>query len=566
MKLSDLVFAEVLGRGAHGTVRKATLDGRLVAVKDMPLVHPEGKTVELAHREARVLAELDHPRVVRAIDCFTEGGRIYLVQELVEGLTLADEARSRRYEADEVLVIVEELAEVLEYLHSRSPPVIHRDLKPSNVVRTEAGLVLIDFGSVRDALRDPELGGSTVAGTFGFMAPEQLRGDASPATDIYGLAALAVALLSRKDPARLMDWSGAMRWGTEIEVHHAVRALLTRMLTPDPAARPSDARALRLEVAALREALRTGVGLPTPRPEAGSKGLLAIVAAGAVLAAGVTSFLWVSTNAPDPMAPTVATTVIEKPPEEPSEERVSETETPTMVTTPDGQLLPVLTFAEVEALVEQQLTSMSTAAMAYEAAFDTFPPSALDAGLKLKGQARYYLACAMNGLELLVLVTRGPERGRLFTTGPGSTLEPTELDRLDDVAILNFLDADGVVGNRDDWWPEDSARTGEERVAVEHGTLVPQLDEAGTLRCVYDELRALEKALLGYDAAFDEFTSSFHDLGFQPDSTCAHYVAVEVTQLGVLSRDVVVGATVLRGPAKGRRFELGLGGDVVEAD
>jgi serine/threonine-protein kinase len=88
------------------------------------------------------------------------------VQDFVAGHTLAEELAEHRYGEAEVLAIVEELCEVLAYLHGRSPPVIHRDLKPRNVMRRTADgrLALIDFGAARDTVR--EQGGSLTTNHF----------------------------------------------------------------------------------------------------------------------------------------------------------------------------------------------------------------------------------------------------------------------------------------------------------------------------------------------------------------------------------------------------------------
>ena len=203
----------VIGQGAFGTTWRGerASDGHVVCLKELlyqrlASFEPE----EQFRREAAVLRQLDLPGVPAYVDDFTvTTGRavsLFLVQELVQGETLAEEMEHKRYREGEVLDILEALLHILRDLHSLSPPVVHRDIKPTNVMRRDDGsLVLIDFGAVKDVLNKTRRGGPSVAGTIGFMAPEQLTGHAEPATDLFGAGALAVALLSRRDPADLLD-------------------------------------------------------------------------------------------------------------------------------------------------------------------------------------------------------------------------------------------------------------------------------------------------------------------------------------------------------------------------
>ncbi|MGK0362764.1 MAG: TM2 domain-containing membrane protein YozV, partial [Bradymonadia bacterium] len=196
----------------------------------------------------------------------------YLVQAFIEGPTLAKELKSRRYTEDEVLEILTSICDVLTYLHALQPPVIHRDLKPGNLVRrTDGALVLIDFGAVRDVLRDPTLGGSTVAGTYGYMAPEQFSGDASPATDLYALGVLAIALLSRRDPLDLMK-GHRLDWQPVVHASAATKALIEQLLAPLSIDRPASARVVQTRIEGIlrgdvdardgTELVATGASLP----------------------------------------------------------------------------------------------------------------------------------------------------------------------------------------------------------------------------------------------------------------------------------------------------------------
>lgn len=242
-----------IGRGANGTVYSASdiMTNEKLAIKELPYRHDlPPKQLELLEREAEILKQLSHPAIPRFVGkTITGEGKaraLYLIQEFVDGTSLADTMDTHRYTEDEVRSIIAEVSEILAYLHSLSPPVIHRDIKPSNLMRRPDGtLALIDFGSVRDALTDPDLGGSTVAGTFGFMAPEQFLGEASAATDYYGLGATAIALLSRKDPVKLQDRTGEIRWERAIEPSPEMAHLLRRLLNADPEQRLSSTAQLQ---------------------------------------------------------------------------------------------------------------------------------------------------------------------------------------------------------------------------------------------------------------------------------------------------------------------------------
>ncbi|MFT5683280.1 MAG: hypothetical protein ACI8RZ_004211 [Myxococcota bacterium] len=249
-----------IGQGATGMVYRAS-DERTdaaLAIKEVPFrTSLDPKRQELFEREGRVLRQLSHPAIPRWLgQCVGGVGRarsLYLLQEFVEGTSLKVELEERRYTESDVLDILEELLDVLTYLHRLSPPVIHRDIKPANIMRRPNGsLALIDFGSVRDVIRDAQVGGSTVAGTFGFMAPEQFAGQATPATDLYGLGATAIALLSREDPASLHQRSGRFQWQQSVKLSAATRALLEGMVHHDPAHRPDDPRALQSRIRQIR--------------------------------------------------------------------------------------------------------------------------------------------------------------------------------------------------------------------------------------------------------------------------------------------------------------------------
>ncbi|MEO0868905.1 MAG: protein kinase, partial [Cyanobacteria bacterium J06642_11] len=89
----------------------------------------------------------------------------------------------------------------LDYLHGLNPPIIHRDVKPQNIIWSQNGRIfLVDFGAVQTVYQNTIAFSSTVVGTFGYMAPEQFRGQAYPTTDLYGLGTTLLALLTHQNP------------------------------------------------------------------------------------------------------------------------------------------------------------------------------------------------------------------------------------------------------------------------------------------------------------------------------------------------------------------------------
>lgn len=274
-----------LGHGAQADTylardEKAAAGGAVV-VKQLHLARREGwKAFDLFEREARVLKALDHPGIPRFLDSFEEGPGVFnLVMERAPGATLWAYGQRVRFGDAELRDILVKTLEILAYLHKLNPPVIHRDIKPQNLIRAGDGHIsLVDFGGVREVLRVE--GGSTVIGTFGYMAPEQLHGEATPATDLYGLGATIVALAGGVEPEKVPRRGLRMDLERHLpDMEPRLRAALTAMTEPDPADRPATAtevlkllgRSSRKARAAPAGSTRSGSSagsLPAPRPPA----------------------------------------------------------------------------------------------------------------------------------------------------------------------------------------------------------------------------------------------------------------------------------------------------------
>src|SRR4028118_386359 len=173
----------------------------------------EWQYLKLFEREAEALKALDHPALPRYLDYLEidepDSKGFALVQTYVEGKTLEEHLRSgRTFSETEVKELAKSLLAILSYLHKQNPPVIHRDIKPSNILlHSRAGnsvgqIYLVDFGSVQN--QAAKFGGTiTVVGTYGYMAPEQFGGRSVPASDLYGLGATLIYLVTGLHPTEL---------------------------------------------------------------------------------------------------------------------------------------------------------------------------------------------------------------------------------------------------------------------------------------------------------------------------------------------------------------------------
>ena len=233
---------QILGQGGIGTTYEAidVQNSQRVALKALSLKSmSDWKTSELFEREARVLSVLNHPSIPRYIDYFqvdtpTERG-FYIVQQLAPGKPLATLVEEGWHASEaEIQRITIQILEILVYLHQQTPPVIHRDIKPQNIIRDEKGQVfLVDFGAVQDTYHSTFAGSSTVVGTFGYMAPEQFRGQAVPTTDLYGLGATLLFLFTHRSPAELPQDRFKIDFRSRLEISGSFADFLDKMLEPD---------------------------------------------------------------------------------------------------------------------------------------------------------------------------------------------------------------------------------------------------------------------------------------------------------------------------------------------
>ena len=253
------------GAGGSAQVWRAEDErtGEEVAVKRLhPVVFADPAARRRLERESQALQELDSPNIVRIRDSHLTDDEAALVLDYVPGVALSERlAEQGRLSVAETVGVVRDVGSALSTAHAAG--VVHRDVKPANIILAEhGGALLTDFGVARQDAGNVATGSATdvtapglVVGSLRYMSPEQLRGEpATPASDQYGLAAVAYEMLSGHPPYEASTPVALAAAHTEPPVsltgfEPALASAIERGLSPDPADRFPDVAAFAAAVA-----------------------------------------------------------------------------------------------------------------------------------------------------------------------------------------------------------------------------------------------------------------------------------------------------------------------------
>jgi hypothetical protein len=247
------------GKGGMGVVYRATDRNTGAAVALKLLTGTGAELLERFRREARVLAALRHPGIVRHIDDgLSAHGELYIAMEWLDGEPLSARMARGPLRMRETVALVRRVAEALGVAHAGG--VVHRDIKPANLFLRDnklEGVALLDFGLARIVRDEATLTRTeAVLGTPGYMSPEQASGErvVDARADVFALGCLLYELLTGIAPFRADTFVAALARvlledPPPVRVHAphvpaALDALVVRMLAKDPTERPSDAESL----------------------------------------------------------------------------------------------------------------------------------------------------------------------------------------------------------------------------------------------------------------------------------------------------------------------------------
>ncbi len=204
LQIPGYTIIRELGRGGMATVYLAVQNSvnRRVALKVL-LHSATGRDADISARfmrEARIVAQLQHPNIVAIYDVSEFDAGVYMAMEYLPGGTLAERC-SNTFIARDALLLIGELCNALDYAHARG--FIHRDIKPDNILfREDDTLVLSDFGIARALQSDTRMTRTgMILGTPRYMSPEQIQGVTLDArSDLYSLGILCFQLLTGQTP------------------------------------------------------------------------------------------------------------------------------------------------------------------------------------------------------------------------------------------------------------------------------------------------------------------------------------------------------------------------------
>jgi formylglycine-generating enzyme required for sulfatase activity len=242
---------KILGEGGFGRTFQALDEKRLNTPCVIKQFLPQQagsialqKATELFKQESKRLQELGkHPQIPDLLAFFPEDGRLYLIQEFIDGQNLLQELQNQgTLKEPEIKTLLEKLLPVLQFIHDNQ--VIHRDIKLENIIKSKNGtLFLIDFGVSKETTGSILTRVGTITGTPGFAPPEQFRGIVYHSSDLYSLAVTCVRLLTghlqeingvdKLFDTNTMQW----QWQKYVSVSQELKDVLETMLQDIPANR-----------------------------------------------------------------------------------------------------------------------------------------------------------------------------------------------------------------------------------------------------------------------------------------------------------------------------------------
>jgi serine/threonine protein kinase len=186
---------------------------------------------QLFENEAKVLEELgNHAQIPRLLAHFEEDNHLYIVQEYIEGITLAEEIfNNKPIPEARVTNIVKELLEILNFVHSHN--VIHRDISPNNIIirKQDDRLVLIDFGAVKEVIVQGQTS-HTLIGTPGYIAPEQQCGKPKFCSDLYSVGIIAIEALTGLNANEIIE-NREHSWSNQSSISDRLSKILLKMIS-----------------------------------------------------------------------------------------------------------------------------------------------------------------------------------------------------------------------------------------------------------------------------------------------------------------------------------------------
>jgi serine/threonine protein kinase len=287
----SLEIVEMVGQGGMGVVYKAIQKnlGRTVALKVLsPQLSTDPEFVQRFTREAKALAQLNHPNIVAIHDSGIHDGVPYLVMEYVEGRSLRQLLAAGELSAPQALELVPQICDALYYAHARG--VVHRDIKPENILVDTAGRVKIaDYGLAKIASIDqPRITRSNLAmGTPHYMAPEQIErtSEVDHRADIYSLGVVIYEMLTGELPL------GRFKPPSErADIDRRLDRVVLKSLEKEPADRYQSAEEVKAQITRLDQTpltLPSSPALPRYSRVAVASGFLCLSAVVWALLAGV---------------------------------------------------------------------------------------------------------------------------------------------------------------------------------------------------------------------------------------------------------------------------------------